>query len=349
MFSLYDPNTLVQAFALSRQGSSHRRATPEKPCQDACGVFSGAFRGEGALAVVAADGHGSAPHDRSDLGAQFAAQTAGAVFLDFALRLVEAPPARLAAEFREHFPRQVVARWREKVEAHARERGDGTGASGPTEGEDLWRRYGTTLLFAGFFRRYVFLAQLGDGVLVVQRADGTLDCPMPVDSSHFGGRTYSLSAADARTRFQVELFAQEELAGVLLCTDGITDAFDEREKMLRMLLSILENRRTHGLGPSTDLLPGFLDRASTYGSGDDVTIAGLVLHAVAVQARSEPEVAVEVKVAPQETAAASEVTVPEIVDSAADGLSCTEPLGPVDQETWTDDDKDAVYWCSYLE
>ena len=296
MFSLYDPNSLVQAFALSRQGSSHRRATPEKPCQDACGVFSGAFRGEGALAVVAADGHGSAAHDRSDVGAQFAAQTAGAVFLDFAIRLVDAPPALLAAEFREHFPRQVVARWREKVEAHAGEVSQAAAGAGATGGEDLWRRYGTTLLFVGFFRKYVFLAQLGDGVIVVQRADGTLDCPMPGDPSHFGGRTYSLSAADAREHFHVELFAQEELPGVLLCTDGITDAFEGREKMLRMLVSILDNRRTHGLGPSTDLLPDFLDRASKYGSGDDVTIAGLVLHAVAVPARAEPEeVMVEVK------------------------------------------------------
>jgi len=205
MFSLYDPCTLVQAFALSRQGSSHQRATPAKPCQDACGVFSGAYRGEGAMAVVAADGHGNAAHDRSDIGAQLAVQTAGELFLDFALRAVDAPPAGLAPMFRDHFPRQVVKRWREKVEGHAREAaartaGDlaGVASTPPEAGDSLWRRYGTTLLFVGFYRQYVFVVQLGDGAVVVQHADGRLDSPMPVDPTQFG-------AARSRSRHRTRV------------------------------------------------------------------------------------------------------------------------------------------------
>ncbi len=298
MFSLYDPCTLVQAFALSRQGSSHLRATPPKPCQDACGVFSGSFRGEGAMAVVVADGHGSAVHDHSDVGAQLAVQTAGELFLDFALRAVEVPPAGLVPLFRDHFPRRLVRRWREKVEGHAGEVSTtltsreliGANPPKPEDGELLWRRYGTTLLFAGFYRQYMFVVQLGDGAVVVQRADGTLEFPIPPDPSHFGGRTFSLSATDARDHCLVRVFSEEDTPAVMLCTDGVTDAYDKPEKMREMLRKILENRRSHGLGPATDLLPDFLDSVSTYGSGDDITVAGLVIHAVAVPVVVEEEV-----------------------------------------------------------
>jgi len=303
MYSIYDPTTLTQAFALSRQGSSHKRARPEKPCQDSCGVFTSAFRGEGAIAVVAADGHGSAPHDRSDLGSQLAVQAAGAVFLEFVVRLADAPLAQLASDFQEHFPKRLVRRWRELVEQHATGLATGTGAgveaaSGAQTREALWKRYGTTLLFAGAYRGYMFLAQLGDGVVVIQRA-GRLECPMPEDTDHIGGSTHSLCAEDARQHTHVSMIAHEAVQAVLLCTDGVTDAFEKKSKMFDMLGSILANRLKFGLGPALDIVPDFLDRASTYGSGDDMTLAGLVFLSTEASAAVEPKV-VEVPPPPPE-------------------------------------------------
>ncbi len=321
MYSIYDPTTLTQAFALSRQGSSHKRARPEKPCQDSCGVFTSAFRGEGAVAVVAADGHGSAPHDRSDLGSQLAVQAAGAVFMEFVVRLAdETSPTRLVSDFQEHFPKSLVQRWRELVKFHANGVANGTGAGveaapGTQTGEALWKRYGTTLLFAGAYRGYLFLAQLGDGVVVIQRADGKLECPIPEDDSHYGGSTHSLCAEDARRHIHTTMIAHDAIKAVVLCSDGVPDSFATREKMFDMLGSILGNRIKFGLGPALDIVPDFLDRASTYGSGDDMTVAGLVFLSTEASAAKEPAVVEVVEVVEVEKVVEVEPEVkPEVVE-----------------------------------
>lgn len=290
MFQIFDPTTQVQAFALSRQGSSHKRTQPEKPCQDACGVFSSSFRGEGMVVVVAADGHGSEAHDRSDVGAQLAVQAACSVFQECVILLSEVPEVQMATEFRDRFPQLLVRRWRELVALHAGVLA-GTAATGPEISEEaliqvekaeeaLWKRYGTTLLFAGVYRRYLMLAQLGDGTIVVQHRDGRMEQPMPKNPENFAGHTLSLCARDARRHVMVQPAMQDSVQGVLLCTDGITDAYDADEKMLNMLRAAIENQAKNGLVPALEIMPEFLDRASKYGSGDDMTLAGLVFHAV---------------------------------------------------------------------
>jgi serine/threonine protein phosphatase PrpC len=317
MAVIHDPVQNVCAFACARQGSSHKaQDVGPSPCQDAHLISSGAVAARSYVVAAVADGHGSARHDRSHVGAQLAAQAAVTAFQSFLLdhhdsaRQENDAPARLAdtesgtgilpvihgqdahategagrtalvSAFKRSFPTEVTREWRKAVQEHCAKCQETT----PPD----YGRYGTTLLVAGMVSRLLLLAQVGDGdIVVTARRDQQQDQPLAVDDSLVAGETFSLCSEDAEKLWRTTTRDLADVAFVILSTDGLRNAYDSTDAFLRLLAAVRQNIEQCGVGRATAILPETLDRFSVGGSGDDITLVGLMVGAPPTHSIPQP-------------------------------------------------------------
>lgn len=148
-----------QIGGVSVRGSSHAREN--RPNQDAV-----AFARDGAWCFIAvADGHGSAPHYRSDRGSAFAVAAALELLRDRAADLSRDALAVLAT-----LPADLVGAWRERVEADIR-----VSPVREAPGFESLAVYGSTCLAAAIGPDRALFLQIGDGDLIVAVASGDVE------------------------------------------------------------------------------------------------------------------------------------------------------------------------------
>ena len=251
-----------RALGASVQGASHRRTG--RPNQDALGLRT-LDRG---VAVALSDGHGDPACFRSDRGAAFAVEEALNALEDVAHRATGLPFAPLKRAVEEDFPRDLVWRWRHRVE------GDVPGPAGST---DL-RPYGATVMGALGTAEYLLIFHLGDGDIIAVR-DNEVFSPLPPDPRCFANITTSLCLPDAPLDFRTALLPRsgEWPTLLLLATDGYGNSFARREDFLQAGMDFYALLKGHpgeaGRIAVEQALPSWLHEASTQGSGDDVTVA----------------------------------------------------------------------------
>jgi len=244
----------------------------------------------GANALVAvSDGHGSARHFRSHVGAQLAVDAAEAVFREI-LRDAgrsqvtppgEGDPSRLLA-------RRLVDIWRENVRAHLlahpfeeSEWAALADAEPPDAREavqaDPFLAYGATVLAVMTTETRLIYLQLGDGDILNVDASGHTTPAMPEDRRLIANRTTSLCLPNAFQEFRcrVEGIPQAP-ALVLLSTDGYANSFKTYEDFTLIGRDYLRLVREKGVEALSRDLPAILADASASGSGDDITLGMLV-------------------------------------------------------------------------
>jgi serine/threonine protein phosphatase PrpC len=176
----------------------------------------------------------------------------------------------LRKDFEDHFPRRVGRRWREAVlDRASRHLGD---ALGDDVQERLFVRHGTTLLAALVTGEAIVLAQLGDGCLLLVRADGRVE-GLPTEESPAGTVTDSLCSPDAPRRWRTAVLDPGPGGTLLLATDGLVNAFPDEDQLHAFARSLRQRLHDHGRAAVADSLAGWLDQLSDRGSGDDVTLA----------------------------------------------------------------------------
>lgn len=265
------------------------------PCEDASGSFSdegGRFH----IAAVA-DGHGDATCMRSGAGALGAVQTAVACLTEFAERVLDTQEAegyfslweRLSVpKYRAAIMRQltdtIISRWyafvRQDEEKH------------PLSEEELKlagpgvHAYGTTLIAALALPGYLILIQQGDGRCEVFFEDGSVEQPIPWDERCFENVTTSLCDEDAAEGIRSFVLDQRDrrAAACYLGSDGVEDSYrdmDGTHMFYRSLSCQLHERGPEGFDTClAEMLPAL----SKQGSGDDISVAGIVdLSRIAVQ------------------------------------------------------------------
>ncbi|MDT9695016.1 protein phosphatase 2C domain-containing protein [Streptomyces sp. P17] len=251
-----------------------------KRCNQDWWTCEGGGSWEEPLVLAVADGHGSAAHARSELGARFAVDrfTALAVSFGRAARDCHEPGrlARLMACARDDFPRALVQEWRTAAlghwERHRPVADDG--AAEPEPGAKLLL-YGTTLIGALLTPSLFVAWQIGDGDLAVVEHDGALNRPLAPAEEDLGDETESLCGAQAwravRTHW-APLF--DEARGprlVVLSTDGLSKSFASADGY-REFVAGLDGRLTaQGAAGVRAALPEWLGQAAQY-SGDDTTL-----------------------------------------------------------------------------
>jgi len=249
------------AFSATSTGASHIKTN--KPCQDYSLCWT-----TGKIAIAAlADGHGADVHFRSDRGSRFAAEAAIQCLKEFVLqnkRALPDPATLLSA-----LEKSIIAAWYEKIADDMR---------GDAIDGDAFIPYGTTLLAAAATERYWFAIQIGDGKCVVFNADNSITQPVPWDDRCFLCRTTSLCDEDAAGLFR-HFYGETLPLAIFLGSDGIDDSFpvkDNEEHLARFYLEVYRNFVKEGLRKGSSQLREMLPLLTQKGSGDDVSIAGII-------------------------------------------------------------------------
>lgn len=259
-----DETCTWRAVSASRRGSAHAEGVPN---QDAVHLRRVARAAGYVWVVGVADGHGGARYVRSDVGSRAAVDIA----VD-ALSEALQDDDDAAAALRATVPR-IVAAWRERVEADARDR--------PFSDDELHRgaggttAYGATLLCAVVGDFGVALAQVGDGDALV-RSHGFATRPVPGDDRLVAGETTSLcldSAVDDFRYATVPASAEPDL--VLIATDGYGNSFAQATWWHGLVDDVAALVVRSGFDRVADDLPSWLEESARVG-GDDVSAVLLV-------------------------------------------------------------------------
>ncbi|WP_406453012.1 protein phosphatase 2C domain-containing protein [Streptomyces sp. NBC_01622] len=247
----------------------------------------GTGSGDDPLLLAVADGHGSAAHARSEIGARFAVDR----FLGRAELFARAARdchergrlTRLMTYARDDFPRALVQDWREEALGHwSRHRPVAdTGTPEPRQSEKLLL-YGTTLIGA-VLTPWLFVAwQIGDGDLAVVGHDGTLSRPLAPAEEDLGDETESLCGKEAWSAVRMHwapVFDEARTPRlVVLSTDGLSKSFASADGYRQFVAGLDGRLTTEGSEGVRAVLPEWLRQASQY-SGDDTTLAAALRHA----------------------------------------------------------------------
>ena len=142
-------------------------------------------------------------------------------------------------------------------------------------GQRLEKAYGTTLIAACQTNHYWFGLQIGDGKCVCISQDGSMYEPIPWDEDCQANITTSICDSEAIEEFRY-CFMTECPVATLMGTDGIDDSYANSEEMYVLYRSILAIFAEHGCETGENEIKAFLPGLSRKGSGDDVSIAGIV-------------------------------------------------------------------------
>lgn len=293
-------------YAFHSTARGHLHIAKGTPCEDS----SASFRAEDGRYFIAAvaDGHGADACFRSREGSGIAVKTAIENLRQFAeatltseevenrfyLDLFSNPRYRRMTMKR--LTDTIVAQWNDRVLEHFQ-------ANPPTaqEQEKTVKEkapshiYGTTLIAALRLPRCLLLFQQGDGRCEVFFADGTVEQPIPWDDRCEFSTTTSLCDQDAAESFRSHAIdlARQPVMACLMGSDGVEDAYRDTYsalggthvlmggvhafyKDLLCQLAAMEPEKFEAYLET--MLPDFSEkgRFSNAGSGDDVSVAGIV-------------------------------------------------------------------------
>ncbi|MCX7067040.1 MAG: PP2C family serine/threonine-protein phosphatase [Methylococcales bacterium] len=251
----------------SVRGASHKRNG--KPNQDAWSFT----QNEGCTVLAVADGHGSSKHYRSDVGAKLAVQAALELLNDFAHADTGSNPRQIK-QAADYLPSQLVQAWRAAV--------DNVDEGQTIIPKERYSIYGTTLLAVLISADYALYLQIGDGDLLVLTEDGQLHTPLPKNTNLIANETYSLCEEKAiyHVEFSLQFFDHKPLpALIFLATDGYANSFTDSVDFQQAVQDFQLHIATHGSDKIQDCLADWLNETSEQGSGDDVTVAMVLLTA----------------------------------------------------------------------
>lgn len=272
-------NTIYD-FAFSEQGYNHIKS--DKVCQDSSGCYS-----DNSMAVaVVADGHGSDNYPRTDRGSSFAVEATITAVREF-IKTVEESAVDISTDseaYLEQLAKNILANWYEAVDADLEKYPfSDEELSKVSEkykkrymsGQSQEKAYGTTLITACQTKNYWFGLQIGDGKCVCISQDGFMYEPIPWDEDCQANITTSICDSEAIEEFRY-FFTRECPIATLMGTDGIDDSYANTEEMYVLYRSILAIFAEHGRETGEAEIQAFLPGLSRKGSGDDVSIAGMV-------------------------------------------------------------------------
>jgi hypothetical protein len=144
--------------------------------------------------------------------------------------------------------------------------------------ENVFVAYGCTLIAVAAAGPYWFGVQIGDGKCIALEEGGGFSEPIPWDEDCQFNVTTSLCEENAPELFRyfVSIGLPEAL---FIGTDGVDTSFqleENGEKIASMYRIILDNFKGEGFEKGCRQLEDFLPVLTGRGSGDDVSIAGIL-------------------------------------------------------------------------
>ncbi len=284
MICRLDPNTTT--YYASKQGRAH--VANNTVCQD----YSLADNIDNDCQVVCvADGHGSKEYTYSDIGAKIACE----LFLEM-VRILKAGYEKAGVpDWTEYlktakFKSAFIQMWRKKVIEDYESRAEKVSEAKLSDLKVI-RKYGTTFLFAIRYRNKIVLGQLGDGAILMGfSGDGTPEGNWQLFRRHglkCNSITNSMASNTAEYTFLIDSFERDDIAYLLLSTDGIYDCLDQGDAFFQYAQALIEQvhetkalDRPFHLDDETDV--------SRY-TGDDCSIALMLFGDAAIGGTQEQQ------------------------------------------------------------
>lgn len=275
------------------QGHSH--ITKNIQCEDS----SISFKDENNLYYIFAisDGHGDKTCFRSDKGSKFATEVTYECLKEFSDYYVQNPDElykRLEnVEEQKQTIKQLtdtlICRWNERIEEDIQQntiseqeidtfcKDNVTAKEIYLKGERLNHIYGATLIAGLKILNYLILIQQGDGRCILFDENGDVSQPIPWDNRCESNVTTSMCDNDVFTSIRHKIIDLDPnpISACFVCSDGIEDSFIGMEGTYSFFrkecMDIIHNSKIF-----EEELPQTLSYTSANGSGDDMSVAGIV-------------------------------------------------------------------------
>ena len=287
----------MKGFNKTCQGASHIKSN--KVCQDCS--FSESTP-ELSIALVS-DGHGGERYYRSHIGSELACEVSSDLIRIFVRQMpsdffVGAPltqygvngeccgqPSKKHIDALRQLGNSIIAKWREKIEAHAKENPISAEEMSMvpeeyhrdlTDKNRLAKVYGCTLIGYVQTPSYWFGFQIGDGkCFSFHQETGPKELIM-WDDACFLNKTTSLcdSYASEKIRYSFQGDGDFPFA-VFLGSDGLDDSFGEDKNLVNFYIQVLKLAYKSSPENVEDVLAADLPILSKRGSQDDMSIAAI--------------------------------------------------------------------------
>ena len=291
---------MIDLFTFHKTVRGYSHVKKEIPCED----FSGSYVAEdGNYRIIAvADGHGDSACIRSEFGSKTAVDIIIERFKAFAETIMSEMTSgqengiyqrllvkREREELMKHLTDSIISKWYEVVnedlKGHPLTEEDiqnsGRYAQKYQAGEYLEHVYGTTIIAGLWIKDLLILIQQGDGRCDVFYGDGTVDQPIPWDSRCHENVTTSLCDADVTSSVRHSVIDCRKMP-IIACymgSDGVEDSYINNDDQsgthvfyANLTCEIIKSGKEELEEYLTEYLPIF----SKQGSGDDVSVAGIV-------------------------------------------------------------------------
>lgn len=251
-----------------------------------CEDYSLSFADDNLSVAVICDGHGDKNCFRSAIGAKTSCEIAvkkASQFQQYILNNTDCESLDFDILLRE-LEEDIVNLWRQSVLSDAKENPFTEEELSPLSAnvQEIYRNhqrmekaYGCTLLLAVVMKDYWYALQIGDGKCVAIFDDGVYVEPIPTDEEKcVGNRSTSICGSHALDDFR-HYWSQIKPLAVYVSSDGIEESFDEKG-LFNFYYSITHWIQNDGKEIAERQIEELLPKISEGGSGDDVSVAGIV-------------------------------------------------------------------------
>lgn len=259
---------MITCFTKTNVGFAHVK--DKMPCQD----FSACYHDEERTIITACDGHGGKIYVRSNVGSKYASNAVISTLqgVDKALFY-----RYTRQEICDKLRLQILCEWNALVERHLSKKSLSRYELVDLDEDQRFKlkknpekAYGTTLQGAMIYGNKLICVALGDGGVFLTRR-GQIAPAFEEDEETVANLTYSMCQEDAYEHLRVEIFDFSALDGVLLCTDGVINPYQNlgnfQEKFVKPICMKLQE------GKQSEIDEFITAMGERIGLGDDVSLA----------------------------------------------------------------------------
>lgn len=269
-----------KSFNLTVRGANHQKNGIL--CQDASFSLN---KSHYTIAAVC-DGHGGSDYCRSHIGAYMAKEAAAKCITDNELieRLKSVKTEKEENRMIFQLEKSIISKWNDMIFEHFM-KNPFTDAELENVSDDmaeLYRQgnyvemaYGTTLIAMIVTEQYWLCLHIGDGKCIVFDEKNGFSQPVPWDERCFLNTTTSLCDIDALSCFR-HYFSRNLPSALFIACDGVDNSFADDASLNGFYGLIADSFRIMPFENAVCELAEYLPVLSENGSGDDISIAGII-------------------------------------------------------------------------